>query len=404
MKYFLALSHSLFCVITWLSLGFADVAAQEKQTTTLRVATYNIAMNREKSGGMINELKSGKSEQAQKIAEIIQLVRPDVILLCELDQAQKSLPIFQEKYLNVAQGQQKSIDYKYSYTANVNTGQPSGLDLNNDGKTGGPNDAFGYGKFPGQYSMAVLSRFPIDKENVRTFQKFLWRDMPGMKWPIDPATNKSFYSDDAKKVFRLSSKNHWDVPILVDGIPFHFLTSHPTPPVFDGPENRNGLRNADEIRFWGDYINGKNYFVDDQGRKGGLQLDDSFVIAGDLNADPHDGDSANNCIASLLANPKINSSFVPQSDGARQAASISKGANIKHQGDPSHDTGDFNDATVGNLRIDYVLPSRKLNVKASGVFWPATGKPGHDLVGASDHRLVWVDFAIKPNPKRPAKK
>ena len=24
----------------------------------------------------------------------------------------------------------------------------------------------------------------------------------------------------------------------------HFLVSHPTPPVFDGPENRNGLRNA----------------------------------------------------------------------------------------------------------------------------------------------------------------
>ena len=33
----------------------------------------------------------------------------------------------------------------------------------------------------------------------------------------------------------------------------HFLVSHPTPPVFDGPEDRNGPRNYDEIRFWADY-------------------------------------------------------------------------------------------------------------------------------------------------------
>ena len=55
-------------------------------------------------------------------------------------------------------------------------------------------------------------------------------------------------------MFRLSSKSHWDVPIRIGRETVHFLVSHPTPPVFDGPEDRNGTRNHDEIRFWADYV------------------------------------------------------------------------------------------------------------------------------------------------------
>ena len=47
---------------------------------------------------------------------------------------------------------------------------------------------------------------------------------------------------------RLSSTSHWGVPVDVDGSTVRFLVSHPTPPVFDGAEDRNGTRNHDEIR------------------------------------------------------------------------------------------------------------------------------------------------------------
>lgn len=57
-------------------------------------------------------------------------------------------------------------------------------------------------------------------------------------------------------VLRLSSKSHWDLPDYVGDRVVHVLAAHPTPPVFDGPEDRNGLRNADEIRFWADYVAG----------------------------------------------------------------------------------------------------------------------------------------------------
>ena len=98
--------------------------------------------------------------------------------------------------------------------------------------------------------------YPIDPTGIRTFQKFLWKDMPGARLPDDPATPApaDWYSPAELNVFRLSSKSHWDLPVLIDGKVVHFLTSHPTPPVFDGPEDRNGTRNFDEIRLWADYI------------------------------------------------------------------------------------------------------------------------------------------------------
>ena len=194
----------------------------------IRFATFNIHMAREKSGEMANELASGDCEQAEKICKIIADVRPDVLLICELDQPGRSLSKF-ESYIRKTDS---TLEFNYRFHAPFNTGEPSGVDFNNDGKSDGPADAFGFGKFPGQYGMVVLSRYPIDKKNVRTFQKFLWKDMPGMKWPTHPKTGKSFYSDKAKKIFRLSSKSHWDIPIQIGKQTIHFLVCHPTPPGF----------------------------------------------------------------------------------------------------------------------------------------------------------------------------
>src|SRR5690606_29210447 len=146
--------------------------------------------------------------------------------------------------------------YPYAFVAPSNTGIPSGFDLNNDGTVGGGDDAFGFGFFPGQYGMAVLSKFPILEDEVRTFQTFLWKDMPGALLPDDPntAAPADWYSPEELAAFRLSSKSHWDVPVDVNGNTVHVLASHPTPPTFDGAEDRNGLRNHDEIRFWADYV------------------------------------------------------------------------------------------------------------------------------------------------------
>ena len=269
----------------------------------------------------------------------------------------------------------------------------SGLDLDGDGLAGGPGDAWGYGRFPGQYGMLVLSRFPLKDDAARTFADYPWSSLPGALAPANP-DGSPFYADWAQ--LRLSSKSHWDLLFEIGGRELHLLAHHPTPPVFDGPEDRNGRRNFDEIRFWLEYTRPEavDFIIDDAGRRGGIPPGAAFVIAGDFNADPLDGDSLDNAIGQLLNAPWINAGCVPSSTGALEAAGRQGGVNRSQQGDPATDTADFNDPYTGNLRLDYVLPSSNLAAGGCGVFWPARGQSGHDLLKASDHRLVWQDIRL----------
>ena len=68
--------------------------------------------------------------------------------------------------------------------------------------------------------------------------------------------------------------------------------------------------------------------------------------------------------------------------------------NLQHKGDSASDTSDFNDEFVGNLRIDYLLPSKSLKIVGCGVYWPAKEQAGHDLISVSDHRLIWLDIEL----------
>ncbi|MBW8761012.1 MAG: endonuclease/exonuclease/phosphatase family protein [Microbacterium sp.] len=377
----------------------------------VRFATFNASLNRGAEGALVGDLSAPGNAQADAVAEIIQRANPDVLLINEFDYVAggEALRLFQDNYLSVPHGDAAPVEYPYRYTAPVNTGVPSGFDLNNDGRIGGGDDAWGFGLFPGQYGMAVYSKLPIDEAAIRTFQNFRWADMPGALLPDDPATAASgdWYSPDELEQLPLSSKSHWDVPIRVSkNKTVHFLVSHPTPPTFDGAEDRNGNRNHDEIRFWADYVTGGRtaaYIADDAGRTGGLKGGSLFVIAGDQNADPNDGDSTAGAIHQLLENPRINTGSVPTSVGAPEAAELQGGVNAAHLGDPRQDTADFSEPP-GNLRVDYVLPSRQIRILDSGVFWPASGDPLSALTGtypfpSSDHRLVWLDADV-PGARR----
>jgi hypothetical protein len=374
------------------------VAAQKGEVRSggeVRFATFNASLNRFNEGDLLAELQDAVagsvSDQLAAVLEIISLNDADVLLINEFDFDPAAGALFAEL-----------TGYRHHFIAPSNTGVPSGFDLDNSGDVGGPNDAFGFGFFPGQFGMLVLSRYPILERRARTFQNFLWKDMPDALLPVDPATGESWYSDEELDVFRLSSKSHWDVPVRIGRRTVHFLVSHPTPPVFDGAEDRNGTRNSDEIRFWADYVSSRStsrYIYDDKGRRGGLQPGSFFVVAGDLNSDPFDGDSIPGAAQQLLDHPRVNASVTPSSEGAVEAAAIQGGANETHVGDPRFDTADFADGAPGNLRVDYVLPSKALRIIDAGVFWPVQSDPLFPLVGvfpfpSSDHRMVWVDVRV----------
>ncbi len=389
----------------------------------IRIATFNASLNRATEGELIADLSTPDDAQARAIAEIVQKTDADVILINEFDYDAEgaAVNLFRENYLGVGQNGAAAIDYPYVYSAASNTGILSGFDLNGDGVTatevdrGGAayaGDSFGFGQFPGQYGFVIFSKHPIDVENVRSFQNFLWKDMPGNLLTEDPTNDKltDFYSPEEVAALRLSSKNHVDVPVMIDGETVHVLASHPTPPVFDGPEDYNGKRNSDEIRFWADYVEGTDYIYDDAGAVGGLATGARFVILGDQNADPFDGDSFPGAIDQLLDNPLIQGSatdpaITPDGPGGVEQAEVQGGANEAHVGDPAFDTADFGfspadpttDVPPGNVRVDYVLPSSEGLVYLDGaVYWPESDDPDFALTSfpTSDHRLVSVDLAL----------
>ena len=374
---------------------------QPSSVTTLRLATYNTSLYSDEAGGLIHELE-GDSAHARKIAAVLQQVRPDLVLLNEFDfdDAHRAADLFQQRYLDVAQaGGGEPLHFAYRYLAPVNTGVPSGLDLDNNGEVGGEgrnrgNDAWGYGLHPGQYGMLVLSRYPIDEAQVRSFQLLKWSTLPGAIRPLDPRTGKPFHSDAVWTQLRLSSKSHWDVPVKTPAGVVHALVSHPTPPVFDGPEKRNAARNHDELRLWQDYLSAGDtpWLCDDQGRCGGLAQDARFVILGDLNNDPVDGDGRHEGIVGLIEHPRVLRHPTPASVGGEQASLAYAARGIVRRGAPMHATGDFGPKS-GTMRLDYVLPSVGFNYLGGGVFWPAEGSAEAKIADGSDHHLVWADVA-----------
>ena len=368
----------------------------------LRVALFNI---RELRAAKIDDTDAGgvgAHPQLRAAAQVIQRVRPDVLVVQEIDlyldgggvELDRYARRFADAYLATGAA---PIDYSFTFAAPSNTGLLTGIDLDRDGHVATDadrgerrhgNDSFGYGTYPGEYSMAVLSRLPLAADEARTFQRFLWRDLPGHHIP------DGVYTPEALGIVRLSSKSHWDLPVRVGDRRLHLLVSHPTPSGFDGEEDRNGRRNFDEIKLWTDYLDGSEALVDDRGRRGGYDNEEPFVVLGDLNARPdeersvYDGKPA---IAQLLEHPRI------QDTGP---VAISRGALQNRQaGPPGHlerATAEFR----GGIRIDYVLPSAELTVVDGGVFWPSRQEDpdGHAAAeAASDHRLVWIDLALDWN-------
>lgn len=223
--------------------------------------------------------------------------------------------------------------------------------------------------------MAVLSRFPIKHDSVQDFSGLLWQDLSDALMPV--AEGAAFPSDEAHQVLRLSSVAHWVVPVALPESELKLLAFHATPPVFDGPEDFNGRRNHDQLVFWQHYLNGVF----------GTAPDSGFVLIGDANLDPVDGDGHISAIQGLLNHPGLQDPK-PKRPGPVQHDS-------SQSGDPWLDTVAWPTPDPGERRVDYVLPSLDLKVVASGVYWPTGGMAGaEDARIASRHKLVWVDLMI----------
>ncbi len=373
------------------ALVLLAVAARPAAAGTLRVATYDVELTRDGAGQLLHDLGREPDDGLAAVIAVIRAVRPDVLLLTRFDHdlRGRALAAFRDLLRQGPDG----IDYPFVFDAAVNSGEVSGLDLDGDGLLMGWGDAWGWGRFPGHGGMALLSRLPVDAEAARTFRMLRWADLPGAELPAQP-DGAPWPDAGTRAAFRLSSRSHWDVPVVLpDGGRLHLLASNPTPPLFDGPERSNRLRHRDELRFWALYLDG-TAFADDRGRTAPA-ADAPVVLLGDLNADPLDGAGLEDAVGILLRHPRLRDP-APASAGAVAAAGAQGGANARQVGPPATDTADWrDDKGPGNLRVDYVLPDARLEVAGAGVFWPAPGEALAPEVAAGPvHRLVWVDVVL----------
>lgn len=355
----------------------AALATGPAGAETVRVATFNVDISARGPGILLADLGKGDAPRATVAARMIAAVDPDIVVLqgVDYDAGLATLAALAGEIASAG------AHYPHLFALRPNTGMATGLDLDGNGRTGGARDAQGYGRFAGAAGMAILSRHRIDREAVVDLSPMLWRDLPGAIPPM--VEGRPFPSAEAHAVRRLSSTAHWIVPVQVGETTLRLLTWHATPPVFDGPEDLNGRRNHDEAALWLRLLDGA--------------LDVSapeppFVILGDANLDPEDGDGRPEALTALLDRPGLTDT-APRSAGARAAADPG------HVGDPALDTADFDDPP-GNLRVDYLLASSGIEVVESGVFWPEAGSPAANALGPLGdwprHRVVWADLNLRP--------
>ncbi len=337
------------------------------QADTLRIATYAADLSRRGPGLLLADITKGDVPQVEAAIQVIAKLDADVLLISDFDYDSKgvALEAFAKRLADAGQS------YAVRFALRPNTGLPTGLDIDRNGYLNDARDAQGFGRFAGEGGMAILSRLPINRAQVQDYSTFLWKDLPGALLP-DGMT------DAEKDLQRLSTTAHWQVPLsLPDGAELALLAWSATPPVFDGPEDRNGKRNHDESVFWTQLIDGKLPMPAPR---------TPFVLLGNANLDPMDGDGLTDGISALLSHPALQD-VAPKGSHNRQE---------NHRGDPLRDTADFSGAKLpGGLRVDYVLPSTTLRVAAAGVMWPPDSDPfSKTLATASRHRPVWVDITL----------
>lgn len=345
-----------------LLIGVAPLHAEP-----LRLVLWNVELQRSGPGLLLRDIAGGREEQVAAIVAVLARLDADIVVLTNLDHdpGLHALSALEQRL------RQAGRPYPHLFAPRPNSGQPTGIDIDGDGQSHGPDDAQGWGRFPGQGGTAVLSRLPLLADRAQDYSAFLWADLPQANLPpgMDPGL---------AAIQRLSSHSHLVLPVRLPGDrPLSLMIWHATPPVFDGPEDRNGRRNADEAAFWHHLL---------EGRIGVAPPDPPFVLLGTANLDPLDGDGDPAALRGLLLHPALADPAPRGTHGRREAG---------HLGDPALDTALFPE--TGGLRVDYLLPSRDLRIIDSGILWPPTADPlTPTLQAASRHYPIWLDVSPAP--------
>lgn len=244
---------------------------------------WDVGLTRDGPGLLLKDIFEKDAPDVLAAREHILSNAPDILLLAGFDTDFDGVTA--KAFADFVDG-----GYAYTFSTVGNAGVPSTFDLDRDGRSGEPEDAWAYGDFRGDGGLAILSKLPIQYDAIRTLTDLRWTELPRTRMP------RSYFDPDAAAAHPLSSHGHWIVPVnRGGGAQIDLLAFKAATPVFDGPEDRNGRRNADEIALWRHYVDGALP----------LKPRRPFVIVGNANLDPVDGEGRHGEIIALLNHPAV---------------------------------------------------------------------------------------------------
>jgi len=244
----------------------------------------------------------------------------------------------------------------------------------------------GWGDWEGRFNTAVLSKFPILRDEVRVISDLAWEDLPDNQL----ADMEAEIGMVPPAGFPLFEKALIIVPVDLGTETLYLVLLHPvaSPSRFDVI---NPYRNYDELHALALFLDGTLPGVEP------LPAGAKFIISGDLNADPDSSDSDGIAGAAQLVteHPSVVAVF-PEGAGT-------EGRNGEYNtymsgcgNDDGETVEDPRDAF--QLQLDYILPSVTIGEPIDqAIFFPdfQSAREDFDLACyASDHRFLWADLDL----------
>ena len=251
---------------------------------------------------------------------------PDVLLVNEFDYVEggEAAELFRENYLEVAQNGARRSSTRTTSSRPSTPACPAGFDLNNNGTVGGGNDAFGLRRVPRPVRhgrlLEVPDRRPTASARSRSSSGRTCRarccptTRPRRSRPTGTRPRSSTVCGCRRRATGTCRSGSADDTV-------HFLVS---PPDAAGlrrrPRTATAPATSTRSGFWADYVRPAAAATSTTTRAGTAACGRGarFVIAGDQNSDPLDGDSVAGAIQQLLDNPRVNARVTPSSERRRR--------------------------------------------------------------------------------------
>ncbi len=317
----------------------------------IRVATLHAELTRKGPGVLLRDIQREKDKQLTALKEIVTAVDPDVLLLTKVDF---------DLERRAAKALQSYLGFAHSLAVKPNSMMPTELDLDGDGQSG---DRQTWARFAGEGAMLLLSKQPVHLQFH--LNDVLWKDVPSSDRPVH-RNGTPYPSKAAQDAQKLIGQGLWVIKVdMQDEAEIILAAFQNQTPVFDGPEDMNGLRGRAQLQMLDAIRNNKFGEFPSQ----------RFALIGNANLDPKRGEGDRAAIATLLSDPRLQDP-IPKSALGGDATAMWE--------------------NPGPMRVSYILPSRDWIVEQAEVFWPDQGPLRLAAERASRHRMIWMDIRQRP--------